>query len=79
MMEAHDARYVADADFVCTIPIPTLGIRATDFDLSRERSQELYESGRRAAEEFLQKWNFDRYKAEYRRSSPPGRRERLLR
>jgi len=77
MMEAHDARYIADADFVRTIPIPTLGVRATDFDLSRERSEELYQSGRQAAEEFFATWDFERYKAEFRAPSPAGRRERL--
>ena len=77
MMEAHDARYIEDKDFVRTIPIPTLGIQATDFDISRERSEALYESGHTAAEEFLQAWDFDAYKEIYQSKEPPSRRERL--
>ena len=77
MMEAHDARYIEDKDFVRTIPIPTLGVRATDFDISREQSEALYESGRRAAEEFLQTWDFEAYKQAYRSREPSGRRASL--
>jgi NTE family protein len=58
-------------------PIPTLGIRSTEFGLSRQRSEELYQSGRRAAKGFITTWDFERYKVEYRRTTPPGRRERL--
>jgi NTE family protein len=41
MMEAHDVRYIRDENFVRTIPIPTLGVKTTDFDLSREKSEAL--------------------------------------
>ncbi len=80
MMEAHDARYIEEDQFVRTIPIPTLGIGTTEFDISRERSEELYQSGRRAAEKFFKTWDFDRYVDEYRRKKPPsGRSTRLKR
>jgi NTE family protein len=77
MMDAHDARYIKDADFVRTIPIPTLGVRTTDFDLSRKKSDNLYESGRKAAEEFFQSWDFGKYKAQYRQIKPPKRRQKV--
>jgi NTE family protein len=78
MMEAHDARYIEDENFVRTIPIPTLGIKTTEFDISRERSEALYQSGRKAAEKFFAKWNFDAYVAKYRKGEvPPGRGESL--
>lgn len=67
MMEAHDARYIKDENFVRTIPIPTLGIKTTEFDISRERSEALYQSGRKAAEKFFAKWNFNAYVAKYRK------------
>jgi len=80
MMEAHDARYIEEDQFVRTIPIPTLGIGTTEFDISRERSKELYQSGRQAAEKFFKTWDFDRYVDEYRRKKPPsGRSTRLKR
>ncbi len=80
MMEAHDARYIEEDQFIRTIPVPTLGIGTTEFDISRERSEELYQSGRRAAEKFFKTWDFDRYVDEYRRKKPPsGRSTRLKR
>ena len=79
MMEAHDARYIKDENFVRTIPIPTLGIRTTEFDISRERSEELYQSGRKAAEQFFAGWNFDKYVDKYRKGKPQNHRgERLI-
>jgi len=74
MMEAHDARYIDDHNFARTIPTPTLGVRTTDFDLSREMAEKLYQSGVKAAEEFFQKWDFETYKMKYRQAQPPARR-----
>jgi len=70
MTQAHDARYIKDADFVRTIPIPTLDVRTTDFDLSREKSEALYQSGRQAAERFFDTWDFAKYVDKYRRGKP---------
>ena len=53
MMEAHDRFYLEETDFRRTIAIDSLGVRTTEFGLSRERALELYASGRAAAEEFL--------------------------
>lgn len=77
MMEAHDARYIEDKDFVRTIPIPTLDVQATDYDMSREQADALYESGRSAAEQFLESWDFEEYKRAYRQAEPSGRRQRV--
>lgn len=74
MMEAHDRLYIEMADFVRTICIPTLGVRTTDFDLSRERKLALYKAGRTAAERFLETWNFEGYKKEFRRRDGYSRR-----
>jgi NTE family protein len=75
MLEAHDRMYLENASYVRTIQVPTLGVRTTQFDLGRDRANELYESGRKAAEEFLARWNFEDYKATFRRGKPPSRRE----
>jgi NTE family protein len=78
MMEAHDARYIEDENFVRTIPIPTLGIGTTEFNISAERSEALYQSGRQAAEKFFESWNFASYTEKFRQEKPmPGRRARL--
>jgi NTE family protein len=80
MMEAHDARYIKDENFVRTIPIPTLGIGTTEFDVTRERSEELYQSGRKAAEQFFTGWNFNKYVDKYRKGKSQSHRgERILR
>ncbi len=53
MLEAHDRFYVEENDFARTIAIDTLGVGTTEFGLSGERAMELYDSGRAAAMEFL--------------------------
>ncbi len=75
MLEARDRLYIETADFARTIPIPTLGVRTTDLDLSPERRLALYEAGRTAAEEFLESWDFEAYIAEFRREKRYSRRD----
>lgn len=79
MLEAHDRRYIEMADFVRTIPIPTLGVQTTDLDLPRTRKLELYEAGRTAAEEFLKTWSFEGYVAGFRRGGRHSRRREAAR
>jgi NTE family protein len=74
MMEAHERMYVEKAQFARTIPVKTLGVGTTEFDLSEERKLALYNSGRMAAEEFLATWDFDAYVAEYRKGKEHPRR-----
>jgi len=61
MKEAHDERYVKNMNFARTITIPTLGIGITEFDLSKERSEALYQSGRQAAEKFFDTYDHDTF------------------
>jgi len=78
MMEAHDRLYVEQANYARTIPIPTLGVGTTEFDLSRERALALYDSGRWAAEKFLDSWDFDAYIVEFRTGKEHSRREAVV-
>jgi NTE family protein len=78
MMEAHDRLYVEQANYARTIPIPTLGVGTTEFDLTKERAIALFDSGRWAAEKFLDKWDFDAYVAEFRTGKRRSRREALV-
>ena len=78
MLEAHDARYIEDQQFVRTIPIPTLGVRTIDFDLPPERRDQLYASGEAAAKKFFSEWDFASYKAKFRAVKPPTDRSRAL-
>ncbi len=73
MMEAHDTRYIEDAHWVRTIPINTLGIRTTDFDITPAQADKLFTSGWEAARKFFHRWNFSIYKANYRQSGAPGK------
>jgi NTE family protein len=78
MMEAHDRLYVESATYARTIPIPTLGVGTTEFDLSPARALALYDSGRAAAAEFLDTWDFDAYIAEFRSGKTHSRRSELV-
>ncbi|MGE3910601.1 MAG: patatin-like phospholipase family protein [Chloroflexota bacterium] len=74
MMQAHDRLYLEQDSFVRTIPIDTLGIAATSFKITRTQVDDLYQSGRQAAEAFLATWDFDAYKAEFRSGKHHSRR-----
>jgi NTE family protein len=78
MMEAHDRFYVEQANYARTIPIPTLGVRTTEFDLSPERAAALFRSGRDAAGQFLASWDFEAYKARFRSGQPPRSRRQSV-
>ena len=77
MMEAHDRLYLEKATFVRTIPIPTVGVSTTEFDITPDRVRAIYESGRKAAVDFLGRWDFEAYKAEFRSGKEHSRREEL--
>jgi NTE family protein len=77
MMEAHDRIYLEKATFSRTIPIPTLGVGTTEFDLPKDRAQALYDSGRKAAADFLSHWDFDAYIEAFRKGKTHHRTEEL--
>ena len=77
MMEAHDRLYVEKANFARTIPIPTLGIGTTEFDITPSRKEALYQSGRDAAAQFLETWDFDGYIEAFRKGREHHRREEV--
>ncbi len=78
MLEAHDRLYIENADFVRTIPIPTLGISALQFHLSEEEREALFQAGRQAAREFLQTWDFEAYKRTFRKKGEVLSRREML-
>jgi hypothetical protein len=77
MMEAHDRLYLEKATFVRTIPIPTVGVGTTEFGITPARVEAIYESGRKAAFGFLDRWDFEAYKAEYRSGKEHSRSEEI--
>ncbi len=78
MMEAHDRMYIENGAFARSIPIATKGVTATEFDLSKDRAEMLYQSGRQAAEAFFATWDFERYKRNFRQVAERNRRDVLL-
>jgi NTE family protein len=79
MMAAHDRLYLESATFARTIPIPTLGVGTTEFEIAPDRVKSLYDSGHGAASEFLDEWSFEDYIEAFRRGKEPPRRRDLLR
>lgn len=77
-LDAFDNGHVSKGDFERTIRIPASvkdgteirRVGATDFDISKELSEGLFENGRKAAELFLKTWNFERWKRRYRTMGP---------
>jgi NTE family protein len=65
MLEAHDERYIEDHNRYRTIKIPTLGVRATQFELSDEASMRLFESGYAAGRKFIDQWSVAVYQKHF--------------
>ena len=78
MMAAHERIYLEKATYARTIPIPTLGIGTTEFDITPERVRALYDSGHDAASDFLARWDFDTYIEEFRRGKQHSRRREVV-
>jgi NTE family protein len=66
MMAAHDRMYLDEATYARTIAIPTLGVGTTEFEITHDRVEGLYQSGHDAATKFLKSWDFDQYINDYR-------------
>jgi NTE family protein len=68
MTNFHDQMYLDQPSVVDrTIFVDCGKLRATDFDLTDSDKRMLFDNGRAAAEKFLRTWNFDAYKAKYRK------------
>ncbi len=76
-LNAKDKQYISNSkgDFQRTVTIPTTitingetkNIGATDFDISRAESEALFYNGVKAAEKFINTWNYDQWKKSYQR------------
>jgi len=76
MMDAHDSYHISKSkgDYDRTIGIPTVvniegvekEIKTTDFDITKDESQELFNNGVNAAQNFLKTWDFEKWKKIYR-------------
>lgn len=71
MLQAHDLLHLDEASCVRTMLIPTGNITSTQFELSDDDKEFLYRSGIEAAHQFLDRWDFEWYKAKYRSGNTP--------
>lgn len=64
LVQAHDRAHL-DRESVAsrTVFVETGQVRVTDFHLSRDTREELFENGRHAAREFLRDWDYARWQA----------------
>nr|WP_237690654.1 patatin-like phospholipase family protein [Paenibacillus caui] len=65
MLSAHDQRYIEQSKRFRTIKIPTLGVGTTQFDLGKEKSLQLFESGVSAGHKFFGEWNAKDYEVQF--------------
>lgn len=61
MMDAHDERYIEDFNQFRTVKIKTLGVQATQFYISPEKSEALFQSGVRSAAKYFDRWSLPAY------------------
>jgi NTE family protein len=60
---AHDAMHIDDpCTQMRTIFVDTFGLKATDFDITKEEQTKLYQSGHKYAKRFLDEWDLAAYK-----------------
>ena len=77
MIEGHDNYHISRSkgDYDRTMGIPTFvevkgekkAIKTTDFDITCDESEALFQNGVKAAEAFLATWNFEAWKDKYRK------------
>ena len=69
IIETYDETYISDKDMIRTISIPTIGVKTTDFNISKAKSMKLFEAGYKAAYDFFTRWNFREYVNKHRKSN----------
>ena len=79
LLDAHDSFHISmsKGDYDRTIGIPTTvnlygsakEIQGTDFDLTKEQQELLYQNGIDEAQRFLKKWDFEAWKVNYRQTA----------
>lgn len=66
VLNRNENIYVREKDSVRTINIPTLGVKTTDFYISKELILKLFDEAYKSTENFLNTWNFEEYLHKYR-------------
>lgn len=66
-LDTSEQIYFKDSDAIRIVNIPTFGISAINFDITKKEMIKLYNSGYNSAKCFLNNWCFDNYIRNYRR------------
>lgn len=61
LQEAHDERHIQDLNFKRTIPVKTMGIKTTEFDITPDKRTLIYNSGIEAAKSFFASFSQNEY------------------
>ena len=67
-LDRNEEVYLNDKDAVRTMTIPVLGIKSTQFSITKEQCSSLFNIGYKTAATFTNTWNFDEYVKRYRNS-----------
>lgn len=65
MKSQQEAPWTHEENIKRTVFIPTLGVDAIEFNISKEKNIALFKSGYRSARDFLQQWDFETYIQKY--------------
>lgn len=61
MVNRREDYFVRDKDLMRIISIPTMNVKTREFNISKEKSKELYASGYNSAKKFLDSFSFETY------------------
>lgn len=61
MVNRREDYFVRDKDLMRIISIPTMNVQTREFNISKEKSKELYDSGYKSARKFLDSFSFETY------------------
>lgn len=61
MIDQSESQCIQEPDLVRTITIPSGGVKTTDFNITKEQAQRLFEIGYKEAGDFYATWSFDKY------------------
>ena len=73
MTSFYDQMHLDEAHVLArTVFVDTFGVKSTEFDLGPSTRDRLYANGRAAAEEFLERWDFEEYVRLHRTPALPA-------
>ena len=66
VVDKKEERYLISKDKVRSIEIDALKVKSTNFNISKEKANDLFNSGYASAKKFISSWDFNDYIKKYR-------------